>query len=438
MRSPSAFRWLLAKEWRELRASRAWWVLLALTGPLVGLSFASGVSAFAEVSAGAGTGCGLACNPLVGVWGPTFSAYEITAVFLLPFVAIRLLAGDRQHGTLVLEMQRPIAPLARIAAKALVLAGGWMLTGVAAVVAIALWHGAGGHLAAPELGVAALGHVLNGALTIALALAIAAMTDHPSTAAIIALAFTIGTWVIDFAAAMAGGIWVTASEYTPASAVAAFQHGLLQTHVVAIEAIAIGAALAVAAIGIQSGRPARDRALRSIGIAASAIVLAMGAARLGGSWDASDSRMNSFSEAEEQALASLPTPLRIDVHLAPQDPRRRQFERGPLAKLRRAVRALDVRYTSRTGSGLYEQTDAGYGDIRYTLGDRSTTTRVMTDEGALEAVFDVAPVAAPPDADEAYPGYPFTGRPAGTAIVFYGLWPALVAGLGIWTIRRHA
>ena len=58
------------------------------------------------------------------------------------------------------------------------------------------------------------------------------------------------------------------------------------------------------------------------------------------------------------------------IHLAPQDVRRLQFERGPLSKLRRAVPALRVTYTARTASGLYEQSDEGYGEIRYSLAGR--------------------------------------------------------------------
>ena len=41
---------LLGKEWRELMASRAWWVLLLLMGPLVGVSFISAVRTYAEAS----------------------------------------------------------------------------------------------------------------------------------------------------------------------------------------------------------------------------------------------------------------------------------------------------------------------------------------------------------------------------------------------------
>ena len=143
--------WLVHKEWRELLASRAWWALLLLTGPLVGLSFISAVGTYAEVSTGAGTGCGFVCNPLDGIWAPTFSAYEVAAVFLLPFVVIRLVSGDRQSGALAIELQRPLSPIVRMGAKALVLLAGWAVTCLAAMAALALWIAYGGTAYAPEI-----------------------------------------------------------------------------------------------------------------------------------------------------------------------------------------------------------------------------------------------------------------------------------------------
>src|SRR5215469_3195809 len=109
LRSPNhAWLWLFRKEWRELIAARAWWVFLAAMGPLVGVSFISAVRSYAEVSGLGGTaaGVGEALSPLVGVWAPTFSACELAAVFLLPFVGIRLVGADRQNGALKLELQQ--------------------------------------------------------------------------------------------------------------------------------------------------------------------------------------------------------------------------------------------------------------------------------------------------------------------------------------------
>src|SRR6266446_3827455 len=114
MQAKSAFLWLLQKEWRELVVSKAWWVLLLVMGPLVGISFISAVRTYAEVSGlnGTSAGVGEALSPLIGIWAPAFSACELAAVFLLPFVAIRIVAGDRQNGALKLELQQGMSTLA--------------------------------------------------------------------------------------------------------------------------------------------------------------------------------------------------------------------------------------------------------------------------------------------------------------------------------------
>jgi hypothetical protein len=125
---------------------------------------------------GTSAGVGEALSPLVGVWAPTFSACELAAVFLLPFVAIRLVAGDRQSGALKLELQRGMSPFARIAAKAAILLAGWMVAMLPPLSDILLWTSYGGSVYAPELATLTLGHVLNAGLTIALAAAMA--TGH--------------------------------------------------------------------------------------------------------------------------------------------------------------------------------------------------------------------------------------------------------------------
>src|SRR5882762_7521237 len=171
------FVWLLKKETCELVASRAWWVLLLAMGPLVGVTFISAVRTYAEASGLNGTtaGVGEAFSPLIGVWAPTFSACEVAAVFLLPFVAIRLVAGDRQSGALKIEMQHPLSAFARIGAKALVLLGGWIVASLAPAAAVLLWKSYGGSIYPPELATVAFGHLLNAGLTIALAAATAAL-----------------------------------------------------------------------------------------------------------------------------------------------------------------------------------------------------------------------------------------------------------------------
>ena len=98
------------------------------------MSFISAVRTYAELSGYGGTadGVGEAFSPLVGIWAPTFSACELAAAFLLPFVAIRVVAGDRQSGALKLELQQPMPVFWRVGAKAIVLMAGWIIASLPA------------------------------------------------------------------------------------------------------------------------------------------------------------------------------------------------------------------------------------------------------------------------------------------------------------------
>ena len=434
----SAFAWLVAKEWRELLASRAWWIMLALVGPFVGLSFISAVRTYSEISAGAaGAAAPEVFSPLDGIWAPTFSAFELVAIFLLPFVAIRQFAGDRQSGALKLELQHPMSPVTRVAAKALVLLGGWLAAGAAALVAIGLWKLYGGATYAPEIAVILTGHLLNGALTIAFAAAAAAMTENASTAAILTLAFTVGTWVVQFLAAIQGGVWSTVGSYTPMAMVASFQHGLLALDTVLVTFVLIAAGLTVAAVWIQLGTAVSRRLAQSGAVAAAAAVLIAIATLVPASWDASEHHRNSFPETDQEALERISTPLRIEAHLAPQDPRRFDLEHGALAKLRRALPNVRVTYTSETSIGLYEQAAPGYGEIWYDLGGRRVMSRMTTAEGVLETIFALAGVTPASENDADAVGHPLVARPAGAPVVFYAVWPAVVAGLGFMVFRRQ-
>jgi ABC-2 family transporter len=438
-RTAASFVWLLDKEWRELIASRAYWVMLLVIGPLVGFSFISSVRTYAEASGlnGTSAGVGEAFSPLIGVWAPTFSACELAAAFLLPFVAIRLVGGDRQSGALKLELQHPMPAIGRIAAKTIVLVGGWIVASAAPLVAIVMWLSYGGSVYVPELVTIALGHVLNAGLTIALAAATAAVTEHPSTAAILTLSVTVGTWIVNFAAAVNGGFWERAAGYTPTAMVAEFQHGLIRLDVVLVAAILIAAGLVTSAIWLRLGIATRRRAYESLvagALASAAIFISTFAAA---SWDTSENRGNSFPEADEATLAQIHTPLKLQVHLAPEDPRRSDLERHALSKLRRVMPKLQVDYISATSIGLFEQTAAKYGEIWYDLGGRRTMSRATTAEGVLETIYSLAGVAPPPENEEAvFRGHPLAAPPKGAATVFYGIWPALVIA-GALIIRRR-
>ncbi len=438
MHSPRpAFLWLLDKEWRELVVSKAWWVLLLAIGPLVGVSFISAVHTYAEVSGlnGTAAGVGEALSPLIGVWAPTFSALELAAVFLLPFVAIRLVSGDRQSGALKLELQQGMGSFVRIAAKAIVALAGWLLAMLPALSAILLWKSYGGSVYGPELVTLIGGHVLNAGLTIALGVATASLTEHPSTAAILTLSFTVGTWVINFFGAVQGGWWERVSGYTPAAMVAEFQHGLVRLSTVLIAAILIVTGLGLAAIWLRLGVAVSSRVCESAAVGLLAAVAIFASTFATASWDTSESRSNSFSEADERALRTIQAPLRIEVHLAVEDPRRLDLEHRALSKLRRLMPKLQVDYVSATSIGLFEQTKAGYGEIWYFLGGHSAMSRVTTSEGVLETIYSLAGIT-PPKEEETFRGHPLAVPPKGAGAIFYVLWPVLISVSGIIIRKR--
>jgi len=431
--------WLLDKEWRELMVSRSWWVLLIVMGPLVGVSFIGAVRTYAEVSGlnGTAAGVGEALAPLVGVWAPTFSACELAAVFLLPFVAIRMVAGDRQSGALKFELQQPMPPLARMAAKALVLMAGWLVAMLPPLSALLLWKSYGGTLYPPELLTLVAGHVLNAGLTIALAAAMASFTEHPSTAAILTLSVTVGTWILDIFGAVAGGFWQRAAGYIPAAMVSQFEHGLWRLDTTLIAMVLIAAGLTLAAIWMRLGVAVKRRACESAGVGLLAAAGIFACAFLTASWDNSENRGNSFSRADEQALRRIHGPLRIEAHLAPEDGRRVELERQALSKLRRVLPNVEVRYLSSTSIGLFEQTRAGYGEIWYDLAGRRTMSRVTTEEGVLEAIYSLANVTPPAEKDnEIFRGHPLAAPPKGAGILFYGVWPGLFLAGAILARRR--
>ena len=71
-------------------------------------------------------------------------------------------------------------------------AAAWLIAAIPLLCVLAVWAALGGHLYAPETLNLALGHLLYGVLVGSIALFAAAVSEGAATAAIIALAFTIG------------------------------------------------------------------------------------------------------------------------------------------------------------------------------------------------------------------------------------------------------
>jgi len=440
LRSPS---WLLLarKECRELSASRAYWLLLLMIGPLVGHSFVTAVDLYAEASGIGGGPAALSqgLTPLDGILVPTFGAYDLAVTLLFPFVAIRLIAAEKESGALTLLLQFPSSVATSIAMKASVLVLGWLVAWLPGLVAIVLWKSYGGHLYAPETLNLLLGHLLRMTLSAGVAVAAAAIAESAASAAIATLGFTVGTWVLDFIGAGRGGWAQTLGAYTPTAVLRVFEQGLLRlSTTIVIAAISI-AGFALAAVWLHTGRSWRYRLFGSTAVVITLAAVVFAAASVRPSWDLSENRRNSFSHVDEEALRQINEPLRVTVYLAAEDPRLTDLERSVLSKLARILPRVDVDYAATGRTGLFEGAEEHYGEIWYEIGGRKVMSRSTTEPIVLEQIYELAGIKQPerPEGieEDAFPGYPLAARAKGAPWIFYLVFP-LATILAFWLIRK--
>jgi hypothetical protein len=410
-----------------------------LTGPLVGQAFITAVNTYAEVSGGTGGPAALAqaLSPLDGLVVPTLGAYALVATFLLPFVAIRLVATERESGAGKLLAQTPSGLAVRLAAKAGVLLLGWLVVWIPGLLALFLWRCYGGHLDGGETANVVLGHLLQALLTIGVAVAAGAVCRGSASAAIVTLGFTVGTWALAFVAEGREGLLARLAPFTPEAALRTFEHGELRLATVTVMILASLAGFAFAGLWLDPFRTVSSRVVGS----AVLVLLTLGCAGLAASWrrgwDLAEDRRNSFPRADEAALRTLRQPVRVTVHLAPEDPKRTDLETNVLAKLRRVLPDFAVTYAAQSRSGLFESQES-YGEVWYAVGPRRALLRSTAEPIVLAKIYELAGMPAPaPASGPSYPGYPLAASPRGAAPLFYIAWPlavglAFAASRGRW------
>jgi ABC-2 type transport system permease protein len=431
------FRWLVAKEFRELMASRAFWLLLLMIGPLVGHGFITAVDTYAEASGIGGGPAALAqgLSPLDGVLVPTFGAYDLAVTLLFPFVAIRLVAGEKASGAWKLLLQSPASAGAMLLAKGLTLLTGWLIAWLPGLAALVLWKLYGGALYAPEVLNLLLGHLLRLVLAAGIAVAAGAIANGAASAAIATLGFTVGTWALEFIAAGRGGTLQKVASYTPTAALRLFEQGQFRLATVLVT-VAIGiAGFALAAVWLHEGRTIRARLTASVAILVVFTLCVAGAGRLRSAWDLSENRRNSFSAADEAALARIRQPLRVTVFLSAEDPRLMDLDRNILAKLARILPEVEIVHAAHSRSGLFEGSGDHYGEVWYELGGRKLMTRSTTEQIVLDNLYQLAQTPAPVRGESEFPGHSLPATPRGAAWLYYAFWP-LATGVAGWVHLR--
>lgn len=430
---------LLGKELRELAAARAYWIMIAIVGVLVGHAFITATNLYAEMSGAGGGPAALSqgLRPLDGVVVPTLGAYALAAMLLFPFVVIRLVSDEKRSGALHLLLQSPVSLASQLLAKVVALSFGWVLAWVPGVLALLLWRAGGGHLYLPETAAVFAGHFIGGFLAIAIAIAGAALTESAAAAAVVTLAVTIGMWAVEFSAAVHGGLLEELAQLTPGGVLHNFERGEIAAKVLLAPAIVGVGLLGVAAWCLPPARPRGARVGGSALILFVTLLVAATCEELTWSRDLTEDRRNSFLRVDEATLARVRGSLNVVIHLAPEDPRLEEFERETLHRLERTLPKVRVTRSSRSMTGLFEGTADSYGEIWYTLSGKRAMSRSVIPEAVLDLIYGLAAVA-PPDRtrEERMGGFPHTARIVAAPWVFYGAWPLSV--LMLYALTRRA
>jgi ABC-2 type transport system permease protein len=419
---------VLRKEIRELATGNALWVLMLLLSPLVGYSFIQAVELYAEASRPALAIPELArqLSPFDGILVPTLGGFYLAVTLLFPFIAIRLVAAEKASGGLKLLVQLPYRLIDLVTAKFVALMAAWMVALIPVLSALIGWAFLGGHLDIRETAALLLGHMLYALLIGAISFLAAALTEGGATAAILALAVTLGSWVLDFAALDRGGVSSLLASLSLTSLLRPFEQGLLSIPTVLAMLVATAGFLALTSIWLPPGTPLRGKLSRSALIIGAAGILIGAAAQANTVLDVTPDRRNSFPPADEHLLSRLREPLSVTVHMATSDPRLVDLDRKVLARLKRAMPRVTVRIAdSGQASPLGTAGEADYGQIVMTYHGRSATTRSTGAGEILPMLYELAGVnpLAPATTGRDEPGYPLVADGSNSAFWFYGIEP---------------
>ena len=379
-------------ELQSLLGSRSLWILSLLTGPLVGYSFIQAISLYAEASepALATPQLAVGLNPFDGVIIPTYGAIYLALTLLFPFLVIRLISTDKESGALRLLLQTPLSSSTLLAAKVVAALFMWLVVEAPGLFVLLLWRLFGGHLFPPETLCLLLGHFLYGVIVIAIALFAAAIAENGSTAALLALACTLGSWVLDFAAANERSWLARAASLSLTVLLKAFEQGLLVWSVIVGIILTGGGLFALTLMWWHPGIPLSFK-LRGTGtVLAAWVTLLLLTPQVTGSVDLTEDKRHSFTPAVRATLQQIREPVRITTYLVPEDPRMMDFDRSVLAKLRRALPQLEIVNPEVDQAAVFRTgDDPNYGLVVYEIDSRRAESRSTSPEEVLPLLWDL-------------------------------------------------
>jgi len=428
-------RLILFQEIRNLLVAPSLWVMFIIISLLVGYSFFQAVDLFNQASRTALSFPEMASgmNPLEGIFVPTFGAYYLSQTLMLPFVAIRLIGLDKQSGALKLLLQIPLSPFILCGLKVTAMGFVWLVGLIPAVSAIIVWKSFGGHIYLPEILLLVAGHGLYSLTVITIAMFAATVSDSLPTAAMLCLAVTLGSWVLDFAASGHNGLLATLGSFSLTAMLHQFESGLLETTLIVSFLSLAFLFFLLTIIWLHPGQ----QILKKIGnsfITLFCVSLAVYISLLMPKYkDVTENRRHSFNPADSRALQKLHQPLTIAVNLDPQDSRLLDLEQDMFAKLRRNVPKLKLKYIQSKESGLFNAAvNDNYGLIMYEYNGQQSQSYSNSQQEILPIIYQLAELEVHPDSVATYHGHPLVAVAGKSKWWFYILLPLLFLCTGIY------
>jgi ABC-2 type transport system permease protein len=417
----------------KLVGNRAFWILLLFLCPLLGYSFVQAVDLFSAASRTALERPELASGmtTLDGVLVPTLGAFYLATTLLFPFVAIRALGHEKQTGALKLGVQLPVSETELVVVKLGAICLVWALSLIPALSAIVLWKCLGGSVSIVELVDLLLGHALYAVTVASIALFAAAVTDSVSAGAIVTLAFTLGFWVLDFSVGSQGGPLAYLASLSPTAVLRECERGWFNLPQIAQTGVLAWCFTALAVAWLPSGVTSRRKIAASATILVGSAIIFAVAANARFYADVTVDRRNSFNPADATALRQMKDPLNITVYLSPDDSRLREMENNVLAKIRRIVPNVRVRYGEVPNVGPFGiPGDDRYGLITYEYQGLREESRSNSAREILPILHKLAGVRVTPVETPAAVGHPLVADSTPAAWWFYGVLPASI--LSCW------
>jgi len=430
-------RVLLMQEIRTVLVSPALWGMLIILSLLVGYSFIQAVNLFSQASRTALSYPDLASgmNPLEGIFVPTFGAYYLIETLLLPFVIIRLLGQDKQNGTLKLLLQLPLSTFTLTAIKISAIGVVWVFFLLPGISVLVIWQYLGGAIYFPEILTLLLGHTLYSLTIVCIAMFATAISNALPTAAMICLAATLGSWVLDFAVGSGGWLGVL-GPWSLTTLLRQFENGLLSS-VAIITFAALSLLFFIAAsIWLHTGKKVYHKVKTLFGGIAVILVVASTIVQLPIYVDVTENHRHSFNPADVRALQQMKEPLQITIHLSREDSRLYDLKHEVLTKLRRVVPNLEVVFAKMQSTGLFGASeDDNYGLIEYEYAGKHDQSYSNSTLEILPLLHALAGHEVTPDKVTNYNGHPLVADASWSKWWFYLLLP-MVFALGACLVRQ--